>query len=366
MNYQIMPIGDIWSEGMLSLPKKIVTNYIKMASEYQLKALLIIMANNGTMDSQSLAKSLGLTQMDVDDILDFWVCEGVLVTENSTNNSVTPVSNVSNTLNTSQNNSDIQLEKEINPVRVMNEIIIKSQQEKEQEKRKKLETLPMPVLSPKDIVQICNDSEELTELMRNAQEVMGKTLSHAEQEMLVNMVTYYGLPCAVVLTILHYYKTEKEKGKAIGTSYVCAMAKNWAEEGVTDLKSADEKLREIESSDRIWNEIVTYSGIRHRTPTLKQRKMVSEWCDCFSMEMIALACDAMKENAEKPTLNYVDKVLKNWKKKNILTPQDVENDKISFAKAKEDKQNSDKIQTKASYNIDEIQQRAMLNDDFDV
>ncbi len=362
MNYQILPMGDIWSEGMFSLPQKIVSSYLKMASEYQLKALLIIMANNGRMDSQAIAKNLGLTQSDVIDILDFWVSEGVVICDDTDINAV---------MQTSPKNAKPKaikdIEKEVNPVNVMNQIVVDSQkQEQEKKKPRKLESLPLPTLSPKDVVAMCHDNKELTELMRNAQEVMGKTLSHAEQEMLLNMVTYYGLSPAVVLTILHYYKSEKEKGKAIGTSYICAMAKNWAEEGITDLKGADEKLREIESSDRIWSEITAVSGIRHKSPTLKQRQMVSEWCETFSMEMIALACDAMKENADKPTLNYVDRVLKNWKKKNILTPQDVENDRISFAKSKEEKQDSDKIQSKPSYDIDEIQRKAMLNTDFDI
>lgn len=360
MNYQILPMGDIWSEGMFSLPQKIVSSYLKMASEYQLKALLIIMANNGRMDSQAIAKNLGLTQNDVIDILDFWVSEGVMVCDGADNSVV--VEKKSEPVQPKVVKTE---EKEVNPVNVLNQIVVDSHKEQET-KARKLENLPLPTLSPKDIVAMCHDNKELTELMRNAQEVMGKTLSHAEQEMLLNMVTYYGLPPAVVLTILHYYKSEKEKGKAIGTAYICAMAKNWAEEGVTDLKGADEKLREIENSDRVWNEITAISGIRHRSPTIKQRQMVNEWCESFSMEMIALACDAMKENADKPTLNYVDRVLKNWKKKNILTPQDVENDRISFAKSKEEKQDNDKIQSKPSYDIDEIQRKAMLNTDFDI
>ena len=84
---------------------------------------------------------------------------------------------------------------------------------------------------------MCRDSQQLTMLLRTAQEVLGKTLSHANQEMILNMVTYYGLPEEVVLTILSYYKSEKEKGRAIGAAYISAMAKNWADEGITTLRS---------------------------------------------------------------------------------------------------------------------------------
>lgn len=93
---------------------------------------------------------------------------------------------------------------------------------------------------------MCRDSEELTLTLRHAQEVMGKSLSHVEQELIVNMVTYYGLPCDIVLMILQFYKNEKESGKAIGTAYIAAMAKNWSEEGIVTLDDAEEKLHDIE------------------------------------------------------------------------------------------------------------------------
>lgn len=328
--YQILPLGDVWNNGMFSVPSKIVGDYLKMASEYQLKALLMVLANGGRMDSQALARDLGCTQSDVQDILAFWVDEGVLVKDGEA--PTTPV----------------DTQKSITVI-------------KKEEPKPQLESLPLPRLSPKDVVAMCNSNAQLTELLRNAQEVMGNTLSHAEQEMLINMVTYYGLPVEVVLTILQYYKTEKSKGKVIGTAYINAMAKNWAEEGINNLEAADEKLRSLEMTDKMWNEVVSLTGIRHRNPTVKQREMVKAWYQEFSVEMISLACDAMKENADKPTLNYVDKVLKNWQKKGIHTPADVLADQDKFEKSK-----SDKIQTTPTYDIDEITRKALLNTDYDV
>ena len=46
---------------------------------------------------------------------------------------------------------------------------------------------------------MCRDNRELTLLVQHAQEIFGRTISHVEQELIINMVTYYGLPCDVVL-----------------------------------------------------------------------------------------------------------------------------------------------------------------------
>lgn len=330
MEYQILPIGDIWQNGTFCVPSKIVSDYIKLASEYQLKALMLILSSNGRASGHDIAKSLGCTENDADDFLDFWVEEGVL----SKDGVIVPKSVCEPV--------DAKVKSDSKPV-------------------KKVEPMPVPTLSPKDIVAMCRESRELTEFLRNAQEVLGKTLSHAEQQMIINMVTYYGLPEEIALTILHYYRSEREKGKAIGTAYIAAMAKNWSEEGITTLDAADEKLKDIESTDKLWSEIVELSGIRHKKPTDKQREMIKSWSEDFSIEMIALACDAMRENTDKPTLNYVNTILKNWKKKSIKTPADVAADN-----QKHSKKSNSKYEIDSTYDIDEITKKAMFKENYDL
>jgi len=338
VDYQILPMGEVWSEGMFSVPTVIASKYIRLASAYQLKALLVILSDGGRSNSRDISKAIGVPESEVCDLLSFWVEEGVLL-ENGT----APAAQKTEV-------------KAAAPV-------IKAESEKP---KKQVEAMPVPTLSPADIVAALRDSTELSALMQEAEsDVFGRTLSHVERQLIVNMVNYYGLPSGVVLTILQYYKTEKEKGRAIGHAYVAAMAKNWSEEGITTLAAADEKLREIEASDRMWSEIVSLSGIRHRRPTANQREMIKNWTADFSMEMIALACDTMRENAERPTLKYVDSVLKNWKKKGIKTPDDVAKDAEKHLAEKNGK-DSKRHEIASTYDLDKITKDTMFNDDYDI
>lgn len=335
MLYQIVPVGNVWQDGMVAVPKKVATDYIKLASEYQLKALLLILSSNAPCDSKYVAKTLGCTEADATDFLEFWVEEGILSCDGVVN-AQPPVEKTA---------------------------VVESPKMEEAKAVKVKEAIPVPKLNPSDIVTMCRDNRELTELIHHAQEVFGRTISHIEQELVINMVTYYGLPCDVVLVILEYYKTEKAKGRAIGTSYIGTMAKNWSEEGIVTLEAADERLRMLEASDRLWSEIVAVSGIKHRNPTIKQREMINRWSEDFDMQMITIACDIMKENTDKPTLKYVDSVLKNWKKKGIFTPEAVAEEEKEFHSKKEQKNKSAIDET---YDIDEINRRAMLNDNYDI
>jgi len=330
MEYQILPMGEVWASGMFSVPTQIAEKHLRFASEYQLKALLLILSRNGRAGAKEIAGALGITENDVNDLLEYWVEEGVLLRDGAAP-----------------------------PPAIKTESVAPPKKTAKKEER-----IPVPVLSPHDVTEAMTINPALAELAQEVAKMFGNpSTSHIENEMIVNMVNHYGLPAEVVLTLFQYYKNEKDGGRAIGNAYLLKMAENWSEEGITTLAAADEKLRDLANSDRLWNDIVLLSGIRHRSPTVKQREMVKAWSDDFSLDMIALACDTMKENTDKPTLKYVDTVLKNWLKKGLRTPDDVRADNEKHAQKKK---SSGRIESAPSFDIEAIEKKTLLDDNYDI
>lgn len=326
MDYHISPFGNVWQKGIFNVPNDIVDKYLKMASEYQLKALLFVLRNGGQASSAQIAKVLGQTCGDIDDLMEFWIDEGLFSVDGQA--PVQPAPAI-----------DKEPQTEVKIVK---------------------EAISAPRLTPKDIVTATMESEEIAFLLNEAQVILGRTLSHADQEMLVNMVNYYGLRVEVIMMILQFYRGEKEKGRSVGIAYVNAMAKNWADEGIDSISAAEAKLQEVEQSDRRWNEIIAITGIRHKRPTVKQREMVNSWFADFDITMITLACDMMKENIPEPKLAYVNTILKKWKKKGISTPAQVEEEQKAFSQSRAEK-NSEKLQSKPTYDLDDYKKFAMDN-----
>lgn len=329
MNYQIAPFGSIWSNGIFNVPADLVDKYLKIASEYQLKALLFILRNGGQASSSQIAKALGQTAGDIDDLLELWTEEGIL----------------------SADGQAVVLKTEMKPI------------EPKTEKKVVKESLSAPRLTPADIINAQRDSSDIAFLLTEAQVILGRTISHAEQEMLVNMVNYYGLKAEVIMMILEFYRSEKERGKSIGISYVNAMAKNWAEEGIDSVADAEAKLQDIAKSDRLWNEIIAITGIRHKRPTAKQREMIKEWFSDFDITMITLAADIMKENIPEPKLAYMNTIIKKWRKSGITSPSQVKAEQEAYAKSKSEKKD-DRLQSKPTYDLDEYARFAMNNTDI--
>lgn len=344
MEYNLATSGALWANGIFNIPKSIVDNYIKLASEYQLKALLIILSSNGKASAENIAEILGMTAKDAENIMQFWVNEGVVTT-----NSTQTAAFTANIPNEPQSATPAPAA-EPTP------------------KKEKL-TISAPVLSPKEIVAAIEENDEIAELMNEAQTALGRSISHAEQEMLVNLVNFYGMKSEIILMILGYCRAENERGRKITTAYIIKIAENWIEEGIDTIAAAEEKLCAIEQSDRLWNEILSLLGMRRRNPSRKQRDMVLEWSRDFTFDMIALAIETAIQNEAVKPLSYTNKILKKWKKQELKTPEDVDRAEEEFKKSKDTsaKPKSTKtgeISRKPSYDLEQIKKDAMNNTDI--
>lgn len=97
--------------------------------------------------------------------------------------------------------------------------------------------------------------------------------------------------------------------------------------------------------------------------------MVLEWNRDFSFDMIALAIEtALKNEAAKP-LSYTDRILKNWKKEELKTPDDVNRAEERFQKSKDTgakpkNAKTGEISRKPSYDLEQIKKDAMSNTDI--
>lgn len=329
---------------MFSVPQAIAEKYLKLASEYQLKALLIILSSAGISTDEEISKRLGITVSDVGSIMEFWEAEGVICPSEE-KSAASPKGE--------QRLAEAEQKREVK----------KSLPVKEKKQEIKISA---PSLSPKDIACLAGENPEIAELLNEAQEAYGRTISPGEQEMIVNLVTFYGLGYGAVLMLLGYCRREREAGRAISAGYFYKIAERWLDEGITTVEEAEEKIRALERGGRLWQTIKERAQISKKTPTVSQMEMINQWKSDFSMEMIELAIDEMKENIDNPNLRYVDKILKNWKKAGIKTPAQYKKSLEEYKKKKEEAENakSGKISRAPTYDLKDKRKKDLSNTDI--
>ena len=354
MDYRIDPTGSIWRNGMFFVPAALVENYIKLASEYQIKALLFILSRNGVASSDEISKKLGITVADAENMMDFWIEEGVLNSGEKENGNYVPAAGIAQV-------SVIEERPEQEPQTNTPQPSVKTQ--KVQKDKHAWNGVKAPVLSPKEIVAICSEKPQIEQLLNEAQVVYGRIISHSEQEMIVNLTEFYGMQPEVVMMLLAYCENLRAHGRAVSAGYFYKTAQNWLDDGIDTPALAESRICDLEKADTFWQTLKDAAGFTRKAPTDKQAEMITGWRRDFSDEMILYAAGIMNESIDRPDIRYMDKILKNWKSAGIKTPQDAkrENENFEKNKSKKDKTRRGEISRAPSYDLDKIKKNAHKN-----
>jgi len=297
------------------LPDAVADNFIFLSSELQLKVLLVIARNSLEEKTPSaIASFLKKNEDDVKDALDFWVDEGILISDGQT------------------------------PVEIKKPAV-----EEKKNEAQKISIAPIPVIKPtmEQVIARTEESPELRYLFECAQEMLGRTIGWDGQSRLLMMYDNYGLPADVILMLLEYLKSTGRTSWTDITKY----AKIWAEDDIKTHEKANEYIDRMNKSNSVYDELKTRFGIAHERPSTKQAQFITDWLNLgFSTELIARAYDEMINNTQKPSFAYVNTILISWHKKGYRTTSDVE-------KGESREKDVKKKEKKPSYDIEKAKQK---------
>ena len=284
------------------VPKAIVDEHLAYVTGQQLKVLLYVLRHTGEdLEVGDLAGGLAMSAADVSDALQYWLTTGVLVRDGESESAAqTPSANGPQPYRRKGESGAGKTAQPAEP--------------------KQLLDVPDIVPTYETVAARLVEDPELKAMFQEVQALMGKTIGYDTQAKFIMMHDTYGLPPEVILTIVDY---SVKKGKGIG--YMCKVGKNWAEEGVTTLEDANEKLEKIANTDRAWAE---FTGLFSKDPpkaTDNRLTFVRKWRFTFgqSSELIYYAYETMVEAIDKVNFNYMDKILTRWNEEGLRTPQDV-------------------------------------------
>ena len=186
---------------------------------------------------------------------------------------------------------------------------------------------PIPLSKPTSDQIACRLMEEpaLRLLYAEAQQKLGRTIGYDGQSTLLMIHDQYGLPVEVILMILEYAASQGKTSMA----YIAKMGRDWGEREIDTLEKAEEQLTRLRTGQSLWNQLKALTGIHTPRPTAAQEKFLTEWSDDlhFSIDMIHLAYEEMANHTDRLSFPYINKVLRSWHEKGLLTPEQVQADK---------------------------------------
>ncbi len=194
------------------------------------------------------------------------------------------------------------------------------------------ETLPGKYnYSPAAIKRMCDSDDNLHQLIFVAEKLFGKTLTNSE----ISTIIYIHNDLNFSDDLLEYlfeYCVSLEKRSF---RYLERVAISWHEEGLVTAEQAKQQ-HEIHSK-KIYSVMKAF-GINDRMPGKPELDFITRWYDeyGFETELVIEACNRTIQALHKPSFEYTDTILSNWRKKNVHTVSDIESVDAAHAVSKKD------------------------------
>lgn len=323
--------GDIFA-----VPKEVVDKHIKLANVLQLKTLLYVLRHSGeVLDTASIAKALSKHPDDVCDSLQYWIENGIL--QKISDDIIAPATNEKVTKIVDKKSKNVEDNKSIETIKPM-----KSQRTLSRPQK------PDTVFLAKRI----KESQEIADLMQEAQIVLGKPISTADSATILMLHDTDGLPSSVILMLMQYAADINKNSMR----YIEKLGIKWADEEIDTVEKAEAKIRSLDENRKAWKQVVRIMGINYHSPTANETKFSNRWINewKFSSDMIREAYERCVDNTGKVTMSYINKILDSWNKKDIRNIDEAKQDK----KITTDKKIKEKS---ASYDIEEYENTSIFD-----
>lgn len=114
--------------------------------------------------------------------------------------------------------------------------------------------------------------------------------------------------------------------------YMNKVALGWADAGI---KTVDQAKNDAAAHSQIYYSVMKALGITGRNLVDSEVSLINKWVGeyGFDMELVKAACSKTISAIQKPSFEYTDSILTNWRKKDVHTLKDVEVLDANFAKA---------------------------------
>ena len=196
----------------------------------------------------------------------------------------------------------------------------------------KSQTTDKPASSQKeytlDEIKEFRKNPDISELFFIIETYLKHTLSSTDTNMVLYWLDELHFSTDLVEYLVEYCIT---KGHS-SLRYMNKVALGWADAGI---KTVDQAKDDAAAHSQIYYSVMKALGITGRNLVDSEVSLINKWVGeyGFDIELVKAACSKTISAIQKPSFEYTDSILANWRKKNVHTLKDVEVLDANFAKA---------------------------------
>lgn len=179
-----------------------------------------------------------------------------------------------------------------------------------------------------DEIKEFRKNPDISELFFIIETYLKHTLSSTDTNMVLYWLDELHFSTDLVEYLVEYCIT---KGHS-SLRYMNKVALGWAD---ASIKTVDQAKDDAAAHSQIYYSVMKALGITGRNLVDSEVSLINKWVGeyGFDIELVKAACSKTISAIQKPSFEYTDSILANWKKKDVHTLKDVEVLDANFAKA---------------------------------
>ena len=179
-----------------------------------------------------------------------------------------------------------------------------------------------------DEIKEFRKNPDISELFFIIETYLKHTLSSTDTNMVLYWLDELHFSTDLVEYLVEYCIT---KGHS-SLRYMNKVALGWADAGI---KTVDQAKDDAAAHSQIYYSVMKALGITGRNLVDSEVSLINKWVGeyGFDIEHVKAACSKTISAIQKPSFEYTDSILANWRKKDVHTLKDVEVLDANFAKA---------------------------------
>ena len=312
-----------------------IDQYMPKANGEFVKVYLYLLRATGSgagiATISEIADHFSNTEADIVRALNYWASEGILQVQTGADGQINGInlcslavsgiqaaqSNIQSAVadNTAQNNSTANIQMQDSVVEKL-----KSQATDKPAPSQKEYTL--------DEIKEFRKNPDISELFFIIETYLKHTLSSTDTNMVLYWLDELHFSTDLVEYLVEYCIT---KGHS-SLRYMNKVALGWADAGI---KTVDQAKDDAAAHSQIYYTVMKALGITGRNLVDSEVSLINKWVGeyGFDIELVKAACSKTISAIQKPSFEYTDSILANWRKKDVHTLKDVEVLDANFAKA---------------------------------
>jgi DnaD/phage-associated family protein len=161
-------------------------------------------------------------------------------------------------------------------------------------------------------------NEELREVCREVESVVGAPLSPEELQAVASWASDFGATAPVIVFAFRYAAERKSGATTPGrrTNYIGKIVRTWAENGLGTVEEVKRYLEENDNKRNRYRRVLKALGMT-RGASEEEQRIMDRWFDAFgfNMETVLEACKH-SSGITSPNINYINSILTDWAGKN--------------------------------------------------